>query len=166
MVIFLVKILNCIVFRQWCLLVRKPLIENKNVLNNFKYPPLLVFIVHLSPMCQNAVNTLNHLKTCSKDLGSVLASKSPTLVFNRDNDCKKVSRQLFIFLSRRHQNTISPMCSTLSLLSSDEVTRAHPSRVVTPAPSQHQHRLLSVTRTTYFKQIGHPAQTIHCLAIY
>lgn len=58
-----------------------------------------------------------------------------------------------------------PRCEpgTRSLLSSDEVTRAHPSRVVTPAPSQHQHRLLSVTRTTYFKQIGHPAQTIHCI---
>ena len=77
----------------------------------------------------------------------------------------KVIIHLFI---PHNQNTISPDVSQAlgSLLSSDEVTQAHPSRIVTPTPSQHQHWLLSVTRTTYFKQIGHPTHSIHCLAIY
>ena len=47
---------------------------------------------------------------------------------------------IYLFIPH-NQNTISPDVSPAlgSLLSSDEVTQAHPSHVVTPTPSQHQH---------------------------
>ena len=100
-------------------------------------------------------STISELVQKNSDLFSHLNLQLLAWIVVISNDCKKVSRQLFIFLSRGNQNTISP--DAMSAPESPQQWRGHPghpSRVVTPAPSQHQHWLLSVTRTTYSKQIG------------